>query len=553
MEHSYNLTLKNTLGIRDFFLGFNGGEVVEVTGENASGKTSIALALAAVLAHEGNPDGVPATETARTYLREGSEEGTARLETAFEHEDTEWDPRTGKIAGGFSNEPICTREAVGLVDFTARMTARTRAELFQGCLLPAPEEVLATLARELAGYVPEKDVTGVLREIEARGWKSAEGIYSARARATKQQWAAVTGRSWGSKVAVDWRPEGWLASLEGETVRDVERKQQATRDALQALIGEEAISEAQLQEAEKAKAQLPKAMEETERFRHKHRDAKTDTELINRKVNSCRKTLSDETFELSGMRDDLAVIGRPLTCPSCKAKLAIIEHGELEAYDTEKLEADQVKLQEQMITKKAAIADDKKLLSELKEERKRAVSREATMLEAYQGKVIVSNGLNKAAEVKGVLDTEERQQQISELEREIEELDKQREMASAVRYTTVLQESIARNLTLHRAIGPQGVRARMLNENRDKLVAALEQLRVKSGWPAVVLEGDLIRAGKAKRILARCSESERWRAQAMLQMAIAAITGSPVIVLDRADLLDGAGQAGLVKMARIRQ
>ena len=46
--------------------------------------------------------------------------------------------------------------------------------------------------------------------------------------------------------------------------------------------------------------------------------------------------------------------------------------------------------------------------------------------------------------------------------------------------------------------------------------------------------------------MALCSESERWRAQAAIQLTLGAITGSKAVVLDRADLLDAGNRAGLV-------
>ena len=44
-----------------------------------------------------------------------------------------------------------------------------------------------------------------------------------------------------------------------------------------------------------------------------------------------------------------------------------------------------------------------------------------------------------------------------------------------------------------------------------------------------------------------CSESEKWRAQASMQLTLAALTGSRIVVLDRADLLDPVGREGLTK------
>ena len=49
------------------------------------------------------------------------------------------------------------------------------------------------------------------------------------------------------------------------------------------------------------------------------------------------------------------------------------------------------------------------------------------------------------------------------------------------------------------------------------------------------------------RPVALCSESERWRCQASLQLTLGAITGSKVVVLDRADILDYNTRDGLIK------
>ena len=66
-----------------------------------------------------------------------------------------------------------------------------------------------------------------------------------------------------------------------------------------------------------------------------------------------------------------------------------------------------------------------------------------------------------------------------------------------------------------------------------------------SGWPEVAIasNGIVMIAG---RPAAMCSESERWRAQACMQLTLAAVAGEPVVILDRADLLDGTAREGLI-------
>ena len=49
------------------------------------------------------------------------------------------------------------------------------------------------------------------------------------------------------------------------------------------------------------------------------------------------------------------------------------------------------------------------------------------------------------------------------------------------------------------------------------------------------------------RLIQLCSASEQWRAQAAIQLTLAAMTGSQAVVLDRADLLDSNNRSGLVR------
>ena len=67
----------------------------------------------------------------------------------------------------------------------------------------------------------------------------------------------------------------------------------------------------------------------------------------------------------------------------------------------------------------------------------------------------------------------------------------------------------------------------------------------ESGWPVVTVGEGTSTVFIGDRPAAMCSESEKWRAQAALQLTLAAMTGSKVVVLDRADLLDTEGRQGL--------
>ena len=109
-----------------------------------------------------------------------------------------------------------------------------------------------------------------------------------------------------------------------------------------------------------------------------------------------------------------------------------------------------------------------------------------------------------------------------------------------------LHQTIARYADIARALGPEGVRAKMLAAGLTKLNAGLGVIAKAAAWPLSTV-GDNGGIAIADRPIALCSESERWRAQAAIQLTLGAITGSKVVVLDRGDLLDASNRAGLVR------
>ena len=65
------IDIENILGIRAASIEVAPGEVLEVLGPNAAGKTSVATCLQAVLAREANPLGLSIAEQ-RQYLHDGA-------------------------------------------------------------------------------------------------------------------------------------------------------------------------------------------------------------------------------------------------------------------------------------------------------------------------------------------------------------------------------------------------------------------------------------------------------------------------------------------------
>lgn len=95
------------------------------------------------------------------------------------------------------------------------------------------------------------------------------------------------------------------------------------------------------------------------------------------------------------------------------------------------------------------------------------------------------------------------------------------------------------------ALSPDGIPAELLAETLGPLNDRLQQSAADTGWPVVALDADM-RITFGGRTLALCSESERWRAHAMLAEAIASLSGLRLLVLDRLDVLDAPGRDELL-------
>lgn len=91
------------------------------------------------------------------------------------------------------------------------------------------------------------------------------------------------------------------------------------------------------------------------------------------------------------------------------------------------------------------------------------------------------------------------------------------------------------------ALAPSGIPAELLSEALTPLNDALRGHAESAQWPCVAVEADMTVTAEG-RAYALLSESEQWRADAMLAAAIAQLSDVRLLVLDRFDVLDGQGR-----------
>ena len=153
-------------------------------------------------------------------------------------------------------------------------------------------------------------------------------------------------------------------------------------------------------------------------------------------------------------------------------------------------------------------------------------------------------GVEREAAKTGTVQTEADRAALAQAEQAVEDTREVVRLVKAEADATRLHETIVRYTEIARALGPEGVRAKMLEKGLRTLNSGLGVIASAAGWPVTAI-ADNGGVSVGDRPVALCSESERWRAQAAIQLTLGAITGSKAVVLDRADLLD-ARQPGRV-------
>jgi hypothetical protein len=94
-------------------------------------------------------------------------------------------------------------------------------------------------------------------------------------------------------------------------------------------------------------------------------------------------------------------------------------------------------------------------------------------------------------------------------------------------------------------LAPDGIPGEMLANALKPINAHLADYSESTGWPVVTIGADMtIRYGK--HLYSLCSESEKWRADAMIAVAIAVLSGLKFLLLDRMDVLQISARGDLL-------
>ena len=190
---------------------------------------------------------------------------------------------------------------------------------------------------------------------------------------------------------------------------------------------------------------------------------------------------------------------------------------------------------------KSAITHDQAAIAESK-----AAAEEVERLNAEGGAKVDQAKLDKARE-----SVRQLRQIIADLRADFNAKQEARVQASKVdeltaKATTAHEQVKAWNAAGD-ALAPDGIPGELLADALAPVNQSIAVLSGMCGWNKAVVEADMsITYGG--RLYGLCSESEKWRADALIALAIAQISGLRMVLLDRFDVLDSESRLQLLKM-----
>ncbi|ARG86779.1 AAA family ATPase [Pseudomonas aeruginosa] len=516
------LEITNFQGLRHAALDVS-APVLLVAGHNGAGKSSLLDGVA--MAFNGQPRRVSLKKEIDKLITEGAKKGEARVEWLDEADEVQ---ACGVALPSGKGSPLADSPFLPFV-LDASLFAGLKADDRRKVLFEltgtkvSPNEIAKRLeARGFAAAQVER-IRPMLRAGCAAGNTQAKE-YASEARGA---WKAVTGENYGSEKAIDWAPELVATAVTNDQVEEA-------RNALQALEDDLAEAQQTLGASKQARQAADGRAQRIANLREL-----VDLEPRRRNKLSTDEQNQDEWSE-KVMAAELASSGsvphQPLTCPHCQGAVdlqagALVVHQPPEKIADAEAAKRLPEYREYLASAQRAVANSQRDLDECLAAAEQIKALETESADAPSAEAI-TNGEQAINELRQARDAS--RAKLVALQEAME--------AAAQR-----EASIAKAQAAHRdvvawtgmadALSPTGIPAEILADAIGPVNELLQRLSGTAGWSPVQISAD-IDVTFGGRLYGLLSESERWRCDATLTLAIATISGLRLALLDRLDVLD---------------
>lgn len=501
-----SLSIDNFLGVSKARIKLPG--VTFVAGTNAAGKSSVADAMRYIMT--GDSERVRLKKDQGELVREGARaaevsigiEGTAPMTVKL--------TKTGKTDGirPFKSgllSSVCMRPAT----FTEMQPSERREFLTKLMGLEMRGETAEQALKDRG--VPQSIISPLMPYL-AGGFSSAYEEAINTTRQLRSDWKAVTGEPYGTEKGGEWKPP----ALEPQPLSNDVR-------AIIAKLDRDIAAETTLMAQERVKVLL-----DADRL-VAMRELAVNADESERSLLEMGRQHASTSARAGEIRD--ALDRAPMVCPCCNAALRAGSDGKLHEAETVN--------QDSLITELAAVqaklreleTKQRELTTRWHEERDAKQALERAQSIGIRDEAVIAQSQSRLAGLTSDKDEVYAQLRASmQFENDTASAERREKQATEI-HAQILEWTKATDL-----LSPDGIAAEVLVAALKKLNAELEKSSDLAEFPAVSIHPDA-EVRIAGRRLRMCSESERWRAEAVIAVEIARLGGFPIVLLDRFDVL----------------
>ena len=502
------LTVKNFRGVKYAVVDI--APITIIGGTNHQGKSSILQAAAAACTGKIIPFDIP-KKHASLIVHSGTASGLVKFESDNGLSEIKY-PEAERQTEGSPVEISHTAAGLdSLVDTDIKNRAYILSELTK--CMPSKKDLQDKLKNALQNTIDK-----IWQTIDIHGWDTAYNNEKSNGAKLKGAWEQITGTKYGSSKAGSWLPAAWESGLENKTEEWLKEQVDIYKTFYEKAKQNDAVDEA---ESDRLKNEVSKIKNLEKQL--------SDT---NQSLKGLFKNESDINKQFRLMVDPASIKSVP--CPHCGKQVQIVG-GELKKAITDE---ERNKLQEKYDSCKESLDSIKEEIDRLNAVYNRLKSDISLARKAEEQ--LKKNASRKKDDGTGNIEECE-----NRLNHAVNRLDAWRDKKEAdKKHKEILDQA-----DIVKALAPTGLRQEKVVEALTKINKSLKNICQVADWSTVEICDDMsiVMHGTPYCLL---SSSEQYRVRTVLQLAVASIDKSPIVLIDAADILDSAGRLGLIKIVK---
>lgn len=533
---------QNFLGVRRVGLRTDANRVNLFAGPNGAGKSSLRDAV--VMALTGLPARISLKKEYAELISAGADAASVEVDCTSEAGRFVAAISLPSGKGAQAGAPHVSGQQVAALPYVLG------AQHFSGLAQDARREFLfglmrlksdpATVQAELVGRGCDADKARAIAPLVRAGFEAAAKEAAAKARDGKAVWKSVTGQTWGSKLAAAWAPpEIEVSGTPGEAEEKAAAlglKISAADAEIESVISKAGAAQQQRRTLETMLAERDELAGRAAMIERIQRKLAVDRDEVVR-----AEALVQQAEAAANPAPTGAVACR---CPACNAELLYSSGGLTERPELAGSEEAAVRLPEY----RQALDMCRRALANTEGDLK-AASVAAERLRDLNAKLADHEASAEPVDLGAALDALKAQR--SKLQQERSELlttaKAARDRDGIIARASAAHSDVVSWLAIADALAPDGIPGDMLQSALEPINQRLAESAEIAEWARVEITADMeVRTGLDERPYALLSESEQWRADAMIAEAISHLSGLRLLMLDRFDVLDLPGRGDLI-------